>query len=125
MHCALYGLVIFVLWEHLPVWFHPSFLRFVYMWPFVRTHLHNFALLALCHPICTFVYMFMHASLCVLICVIKLSSYDLVRVHTVFDTQDPESLLGTLFDDTCVVHTPILWNYGHQIQTYILSSKDI
>ena len=32
--------------------------------------------------LCTFAYMFMHASLCVLVCVIKLSSYNLMRVHT-------------------------------------------
>ena len=37
----------------------------------------------------------------------------------IFDTQEPESLLGVLFNGTCVVHTPISWNYGHPIQIYI------
>ena len=37
----------------------------------------------------------------------------------VFDTWDPESLLGILLDGTYVAHTPIQWNYGHLIQTYI------
>ena len=37
----------------------------------------------------------------------------------VFDTQNLESLVGILLDDTCVVHTLISWNYEHPIQTYI------
>ena len=37
----------------------------------------------------------------------------------IFDTQEPESLLEVLFNGTCVVHTPISWNYEHPIQTYI------
>ena len=37
----------------------------------------------------------------------------------IFDTREPESHLGILLDDTCVIHTPISWNYGHPIQTYI------
>ena len=37
----------------------------------------------------------------------------------VFDTRDPESFIGILFDGTCVVHTPISWNYGYTVQTYI------
>ena len=32
-----------------------------------------------------------------------------------FDTWDPESLLGISLDGTCVVYTPILWNYEHSI----------
>ena len=41
------------------------------------------------------------------------------RFTPIFDTQEPESLLGVLFNGTCVVYTPISWNYGHPIQTYI------
>ena len=37
----------------------------------------------------------------------------------IFNTQEPKSLLGVLFNGTCVVHTPISWNHGHPIQTYI------
>ena len=70
--------------------------------------------------LCTFTYMFMHVSLCMLVYVIKLGSMILCRFTLVLDTQDPESLLGTLFDNTCVVYTPISWNCGHLIQTYML-----
>ena len=73
--------------------------------------------------LCTFTYMFMHVSLCMLVYVIKLGSMILCRFTLVLDTQDPESLLGTLFDNTCVVYTPISWNCGHPIQTYICSSR--
>ena len=41
----------------------------------------------------------------------------------IFDTRDPESHIGSLLDGTCVVHTPISWNYGHPIQTYICSPR--
>ena len=73
--------------------------------------------------LCTFTYMFMHVSLCMLVYVIKLGSMILCRFTLVLDTQDPESLLGTLFDNTCVVYTPISWNCGHPIHTYICSSR--
>ena len=68
------------------------------------------ALLALCPRLsffaslhlCTFAYMFMHVSLCMLVYVIKLGSTISCGFTPILDTQDLESLLGTLFDSTRV-----------------------
>ena len=67
---------------------------------------------------CTLAYMFVHESLCLLV------SWSLIltiscRFRPVFDTWGPKSLLGILLDGTCIVCTPIQWNYGYLIQTYI------
>ena len=43
----------------------------------------------------------------------------LCKFTPVFDTRDSKSLIGILFDGTCIIHTPISQNYGHPIQTYI------
>ena len=96
------------------------------------THLSPFHAMILCLPcllfatylaffaslhLCMLAYMFMHESL--LACVIKPNSYYLVRVHTRLWYTRPRVPLGILLDGTCVIHTPISWNYGHPIQTYI------
>ena len=52
--------------------------------------------------LCTFAYMFMHVSLCMLVYVIKLGSTISCGFTPILDTQDLESLLGTLFDSTRV-----------------------
>ena len=91
------------------------------------------ALLALCHPVwlslflCIFAHLPICSCMCLYVCLFMSSS--LVPTIScgftpILDTRDPESLLGTLLDGTCIIHTPISLTYGRQIQTYILSSKD-
>ena len=73
--------------------------------------------------LCTFANMSMHKSL--FACVIKPNSYHLIWFTIVFDTRDLKLFLGILFDGMCVVHTLILWNYGHPIQTYICPPRTL
>ena len=56
--------------------------------------------------LCTFAYMFMHESL--LLVSSSLIPTISCKFTPIFDTRDPESLLGILLDGTGVVHTPIL-----------------
>ena len=91
------------------------------------------ALLALCHLVwlSLFLCIFAHLPICSCMClyVYLFVSSSLVPTISceftlVLDTQDPKSLLETLLNGTCIIHTPISLNYGRQIQIYILSSKD-
>ena len=109
------------LWEHIPVMLvcllHTlSPLRAISCLPCLlcATRLAFFVSLYFC----TLAYMFVHESLCLLV------SWSLIltilcRFRPVFDTWGPKSLLGILLDGTCIVCTPIQWNYGYLIQTYI------
>ena len=56
---------------------------------------------------CIFVSVFMLVSLCARLCHQALFLPMILRVHTHLCTRNPESLLGTLLDGTCVVHAPI------------------
>ena len=68
--------------------------------------------------LCRLAYIFMHESLCLLV-----SSSLIPTISCGFtpdlDTQDLKSFLGFFLDGMCVVFTPIQWNYGHPIQTYM------
>ena len=95
MLCALCGLVLVGHWGHLLVWFHSSLLWHVWIWPLMR----HISIMFVC-LLLTFLY--------------SVRSYDCLAC-----TRDPESHIGILLHGVCVVHTPILWNYGNPIQTYI------
>ena len=81
------------------------------------------ALLVSLH-LCTLAYMFMHEFLCLLVSSSLIPTIS-CGFTPVFDSQDPESLLGILLDGMCVIHTPIQWNYGHLIQTYICPPRTL
>ena len=68
--------------------------------------------------LCMLAYMFIHRSLCLLVSSSLIPTISCGFIP-VFDTRDPESLLGILLDVMCVIQTPISWNYGRSIQTYI------
>ena len=128
--CALSGLVLIRLWGYLLVWLHLSLLWLIGMWPLLRyisvmlvCLMHTLSLLRsmVCLPcllcatrlalivsfhLCTLAYMFMHESLCLLVSSSLIPTIS-CRFTPVFDTQDPNYLLGILLDGTCVVHTPI------------------
>ena len=71
---------------------------------------------------CIFAYLFMCSCICLCVLIISaiiVPTYNLVQVQILLYTQNLESLLRSLLDDTRVVCTPIYWNYRHQIKTYI------
>ena len=109
------------LWEHIPVMLvcllHTlSPHRAISCLPCLlcATHLAFFASLYFC----TLAYMFVHEYLCLLVSSSLIPTIS-CKFTPVFDTWHPESLLGILLNGTCVVCTPIQWNYRHPIQTYI------
>ena len=57
-------------------------------------------------------------SLCLLVSSSLIPTFS-CGLTTIFDTQEPKSLLRILLDGIYVIHNPIKWNYGHSIQTYI------
>ena len=133
----------------LAVWLHPSLLWFVCMQPFVKNTspwcgfawciplsslcVDMLAFLALCHPVWLplflwiftrlFIYSYMRPYVGLLVSSILIPTISCGFIP-VLEAWDPESFLVILLDGTRVVHTPILWNCGHLIQTYILSSID-
>ena len=137
---ALCGLVLVGPWGHLFVWLHLSLLWLDWMWLLVRHNsvmlvrlIHTFlcsvrwcyAYLACFVPLvwlslllCIFAHLPTYSCMspCLLLCI-------LYRFTPVFDTRNPKSLIGILFDGTCVIHTPIQWNSGHPIQTYFCPSR--
>ena len=146
MLCALFGLVFFGFWGYLLVWLHMSLLWFAWVWPLMRhisvmlvclihTFLHSmwwcYACLAnFVPPVWLSLLLCIFARLptcsCMSLCLLMSSSLiptNLYRFITRLWYTRPQVPLGILLDRTCVVHTPILWNYGHPIQTYILPPR--
>ena len=120
-----------VCWDATPCGNTSSWCWFARCIPFSTPCDYMLALLALCHPVwlslflCIFAHLPTCSCMCHCVCLFMSSSlvlWSCAGSHS-FLTQDPESLLGTLFDNTCVVYTPISWNCGHPIQTYICSSR--
>ena len=72
---------------------------------------------------CMLAYMFVHESLCLLMSSSLIPTIP-CRFTPVFDTRDPKSLLENLLDGTCVICTPIQWNYGTLDPNLHLSSYD-
>ena len=110
MLCALHGLVLVGLWGYLLVWLHLSLLWIVWMLPFVRHTSVVFVCLIhtfLCSAWCLYGWLAFFVPpvwLSVLLCIF-------VRLPTC-------SCMSL-----CVVHSPISWNYGYSIQTYISPSR--
>ena len=136
---ALHGFVLVGLWDHLPIWLHQSLLWFVWMQPFVVTHLHDVGLLDACpfplrvmiclpcllcailfNSLCFFAsfHVCLYVNACVFVCAClchqaqfletRASSYPSL-IH------EAPSPFQEWLNGTCVVHTPIQWNYGHPI----------
>ena len=142
MLCSFHGLVLVGLWGHLLVWLHPSLLWLVWIWPLmshifmmlvclVLTFLYSVQCYACFVPLvwlslllCIFAHLPTYSCMspCLLVSS-RLIPTILCGFTPIFDTWDPESHIGSLLDGTCVVHTPISWNYGHPIQTYICSPR--
>ena len=110
MLCALHGLVLVGLWGYLLVWLHLSLLWIVWMLPFVRRTFVVFVCLIhtfLCSAWCLYGWLAFFVPpvwLFVLLCIF-------VRLPTC-------SCMSL-----CVIHSPISWNYGYSIQTYISPSR--
>ena len=138
---TLHRLVLVGLWGHMLLWLHPSHLWPIWMWPFMRhislmlvclihTFLHSMrwcyaCLVCFVPPVWLSLLLYIFARFptysCMSPCLLVSSSLIptiLCEFILVFHTRDPESLIGIFFDSTCVIRTPIQWNYGHSIQTY-------
>ena len=103
---ALRWLVLVGLWGHLLMWLHLSLLWLVWMWPLV-SHI-SVILVCLTHTVLCSVQCW-YACLACFVPPVWLSL--LLCIFTSLPTCSSMSL--------CVVHTPISWNHGHSIQTYI------
>ena len=136
---ALHGFVIVGLWDHLPVWLHQSLLWFVWMQPFVVTHLHDVGLLDACpfplrvmiclpcllcailfNSLCFFAsfHVCLYVNACVFVCACLCHQAQFLETragsYPSLIHEGPSPFQEWL-NGTCVVHTPIQWNYGHPI----------
>ena len=88
------------------VWLHPSFLGFVWMQPPVRCI--SMVLVCLMHT-------FLHFVRCWYACLACFASPVWFSLLLCIFARLPTCSCISL----CVIHSPIQWNYGHSIETYI------